>query len=117
MKQSVERGEMMKRIVYEKIVRDGIPEIIARGGKKAIVRKLDAREAVEKLEDKLTEELQEYLQDHSLEELADLLEVIHGLVLHRGIEWQELEEIRLRKRAERGGFEAGIYLEAVVEED
>ena len=107
----------MKRIVYGKIVRDGIPEIMARGGNRAIVRQLDARETVEKLEDKLTEELQEYLQDHSLEELADLLEVMHGLVHHRGIEWRELEEIRLRKRAERGGFEAGIYLEAAETDD
>ena len=101
----------MKDGIRGKIVRDNIPEIMRRAGQQPSVRMLDARGAAEKLEDKLNEELSEYLADHSLEELADLLEVMHGLLYHRGVEWEELEKIRLKKRAERGGFEAGVYLE------
>lgn len=103
----------MKRTEHRKIVRDRIPEIIERSGQRPICRKTGSVEAVVGLEKKLEEELAEYLQDHSLEEMADLLEVMHGILHHRGIPWEELEAVRRKKLAERGGFETGIYLEAV----
>ena len=106
----------MKRTEYNKIVRDRIPEIIERGGSRALWREAGPEETVKGLEDKLTEELSEYLADHSLEELPDLLEVMHGIIYHRGASWEELEAIRLKKREERGGFERGIRLEATETE-
>lgn len=106
----------MKRTEHHKIVRDRIPEIIEANGQQAVCRTVSPEEAVRGLEAKLGEELSEYLADHSLEELADLLEVIHGILYHRGIAWDELERIRLKKRAARGGFEQGLYLEAVEQE-
>ncbi len=107
----------MKRVEHWKIVRDRIPEIIEKNGGRAICRVVCPEEAVKGLEKKLSEELTEYLEEKSVEELADLLEVMHGLLLHRGISWDELERIRLQKREERGGFEQGICLEAVEEDD
>ncbi len=93
-----------------KVVRDRIPEIIEKSGGKPDIRLLDRESAVRGLEEKLSEELQEYLSDHSLEEMADLLEVMHGILHHRGIPWEELEKVRLRKREARGGFEKGFFL-------
>ena len=93
-----------------------IPEIIERSGSRALWHAAGPEETVKGLEDKLTEELSEYLADHSLEELADLLEVMHGIIYHRGASWEELEAIRLKKREERGGFERGIRLEATETE-
>lgn len=102
----------MKRTEHSKIVRDKIPAIIRQNGLRAICRVPEQEEIVKGLEAKLSEELNEYLADHSLEEMADLLEVMHGILHHRGVSWDELEKIRLEKRKKRGGFEQGIYLEA-----
>lgn len=105
----------MSRIEYSKIVRDRIPEIIEKNGKRAICHIPERIEIIAGLEAKLSEELTEYLADHSLEEMADLLEVMHGILHHRGVSWDELEKIRLEKREKRGGFEQGIRLEATEE--
>ena len=106
----------MKRIEHNKIVRDRIPEIIEKNGQRAVCRVPEKEEIIRGLEGKLTEELSEYLEDHSLEEMADLLEVMHGVLHHRGVSWEELERIRLEKREKRGGFQQGIYLIATEEE-
>lgn len=99
---------MMRK--YDKIVRDRIPEVIEAAGQHAIYELVDRETALEGLKRKLSEELAEYLESGSLEELADLLEVMHGVAYHSGVSWQELEEVRLAKRAERGGFERGVRL-------
>lgn len=65
---------------------------------------------LQKLDEKLSEELAEYQESKSLEELADLLEVMAAVVKARGCTWEELERIRTRKREKRGGFEEWILL-------
>jgi len=100
----------MSRTEFGKIVRDRIPEIIEKSGSRAVARIPGKEEIIEGLEQKLTEELAEYLEDHSLGEMADLLEVMHGILHHRGVSWEELERIRLEKKEKRGGFEQGIWL-------
>jgi predicted house-cleaning noncanonical NTP pyrophosphatase (MazG superfamily) len=105
---------------YNKLVRDKIPHIIEKNGKRCNVVALDAYEYREQLEIKLREELEEYLAasdaDHSLEELADLVEVIHALAEVHGSNSVELEEIRLKKVQERGGFKSRLFLVDVVDE-
>ena len=105
----------MKITVYRKIVRDRIPEIIETAGKTARCEYVCKEEAVDGLEAKLSEELSEYLESHSIEEMADLLEAMHGILYHKGITWDELEHVRQEKRAQRGGFEKGILLLEVEE--
>ena len=100
----------------EKIVRDKIPEIIEEAGKKAIFEIVSVEDAIHGLEEKLSEELDEYLADRSLEEMADLLEVMHGILYLKGISWDELETVRLKKREERGGFEQRILLKDILGE-
>lgn len=104
---------MMRK--YDKIVRDRIPEVIEAAGQHARYELVDRETALEGLKRKLSEELSEYLESGSLEELADLLEVMHGVAYHSGVSWQELEAVRLAKRAERGGFERGVRLLEVNE--
>lgn len=101
--------------VYEKLVRDRIPEIIEKSGNICYTRILDHEEYLQMLDKKLTEELSEYQESKSLEELADLLEVMQAVAKARGADFQQVEEIRLRKRQERGGFEKRILLERVIE--
>ena len=100
----------MSSIGYDKLVRDRIPEIIARSGKRAVTDMIPEKDMGPALDRKLQEEVGEYLESRSMEEMADVLEVLHGIAFHMGIPWEEIEEERLRKREERGGFEKGIRL-------
>lgn len=67
------------------------------------------------LDAKLTEELFEYQESHSLKELADLLEALRAVTAARGWTWEELERVRSEKAAKRGGFEKKIFLKEVIE--
>lgn len=98
---------------YDKLIRDGIPAIIEKGGGSCRVRKLEPPEYRKRLEQKLGEELEEYLQSGQLEELADLLEVMMALVQARGESWQQLEAVRQEKRLQRGGFDRRLLLQQV----
>lgn len=57
-----------------KLVRDRIPDIIEADGKTCITEVLDQVTYLQMLDEKLTEELTEYQESNSMEELADLLE-------------------------------------------
>ena len=90
-------------IEYNKLIRDRIPEIIERSGKKCIVEVMDNGTYLKYLDLKLNEELAEYQADKSLEELADLLEVIYAVVRARGYSLDELEKVR-KQKAEKRSF-------------
>ena len=90
---------------YNKLVRDLIPQIIEESGKSCCVSVLSDSEYLQKLDEKLSEELLEYYSEHSLEELADLLEVLYASAIAHGYTIEELEKTRLQKRSARGGFE------------
>lgn len=98
---------------YNKLIRDRIPEIIRSSGRNPQVRTLQEAEYIAKLQEKLSEELTEYQQDHSIAELADLVEVVQALVEARGLTWQEFERIRQEKQAERGAFKQRLLLESI----
>ena len=98
---------------YYKLVRDRIPEIIEQSGKICKTEILSDEDYLRMLEEKLDEELEEYHQDQNLEELADLLEVLLATVEARGYTVAELELMRKKKAAERGGFAKKIMLREV----
>lgn len=100
---------------YNKLIRDKIPEIIEAAGKRCIVEVMNEEEYLEALDDKLNEELAEYQADKSLEELADLLEVMYAVVRARGYTTEELERVRKQKAEKRGGFEKRLRLKGVIE--
>jgi predicted house-cleaning noncanonical NTP pyrophosphatase (MazG superfamily) len=82
-------------------------------GHKSNVRILDDVESVTDLSKKLQEEVDEFQEAHSLEELADILEVVYGLAAVQGKTPEELEALRLQEREKRGGFEEKLLLEWV----
>ena len=102
---------------YHKLVRDRIPEIIEIDGKKCVCETLSDEDYISLLDQKLNEELAEYQESKSLEELADLLEVMQAVVKARGWTVEELERIRADKSAKRGGFEKKILLKEVREKE
>ena len=111
------QGELPKQpeiIIYDKLVRDRIPEIIEASGDTCNTEVLSKAKYLEMLNAKLSEELDEYNKDHSIEELADLLEVIRAIVIARGYTLKELEDVRAKKAAERGVFKKRILLKTVT---
>jgi len=107
----------MSTIQYNKLVRDRIPEIIAKSGKQPVYFILFDEAYLAKLDEKLNEELSEYQESKSMEELADLLEVIRAVAAARGSSIEEVEAIRRDKAAMRGGFEKKILLTEVITDD
>jgi predicted house-cleaning noncanonical NTP pyrophosphatase (MazG superfamily) len=99
---------------YNKLVRDRIPEIIASTGKDCSTRILNEEEYISELKRKSFEELNEYVnaenENDAVEELADLLEIIHALAESHGATIDEVERVRQRKFEERGGFRERIFL-------
>ena len=102
-------------IIHNKLVRDRIPEIIEGSGKTCVTRLLPQAEYLAALDAKLTEELAEYQADKSMEELADLLEVMMAVAEARGHSFAEVEAIRRAKAEKRGGFRERIFLESVTD--
>jgi predicted house-cleaning noncanonical NTP pyrophosphatase (MazG superfamily) len=100
---------------YNKLVRDRIPEIIESKGQTAVTRILDGDSFFEALKRKLSEEVKEYLETGSIEELADILEVVFTLSSHQGYTPDKLEAIRQSKCQERGGFSGRVHLIEVAE--
>lgn len=104
-------------IVYNKLVRDKMPQIIMADGKIPVTRKIvDTKELADKLMAKLDEEIQEYKESNDHGELADIMEVLRALAVHvHKMTPSELDEMREAKESERGGFEAGLVLERVID--
>lgn len=98
---------------YNKLVRDKIPEIIKASGKECEIEIAPKEERYDLLENKLQEEVGEFLEDKNLEELADIMEVLFGLAHVLGYSEEDLLKMRDKKREERGGFKEGIVLKAV----
>lgn len=101
--------------VYNKLVRDRIPEIINADNRRAITRILDNDEYIKELNTKLQEEVKEYLEDTNVEELADIVEVIYAILDLNNISIEEFEKIRKAKVEKRGAFKNRIFLEKEID--
>jgi predicted house-cleaning noncanonical NTP pyrophosphatase (MazG superfamily) len=106
----------MSKIVYNKLVRDKIPEIIRADGKKLKSRVLNDEEHLEALLKKLEEECRELIEARNIEEMADVHEVLNALAETLNITKGELEKVRATKANKRGGFQQRIFLEEVEDE-
>ncbi len=94
-----------------KLVRDRIPEIIKADGKEPITRVLCEEEYLQELDVKLNEEVAEYQSDKSIEEMADVLEVLYAICEARGYSIEQLMEVKQEKQNKRGGFKDRIFWE------
>lgn len=96
---------------YNKLVRDKIVDSIEAKGERASYHVATDAEYAEKLKEKLQEEVTEFLESDSKEEMADVFEVITAILAERKWTLEEIIEVQRRKRTERGGFEKRIILE------
>ena len=93
-----------------KLIRDKIPEVIRQKGGFPVTRVADDREYWKALKAKLKEEVEEFVASESVEELADILEVIEAICRFRKIDRVGLEKVRRKKRQQRGEFAKRLIL-------
>ena len=103
----------MSKTYYNKLVRDRIPEIIKSQGKTCEVEILDDEAYLKALEDKLLEDVNEYRENPSIEELADILTVLMTIKLERYGSGNAVWDILWAKCDERGYFNKKILLKWV----
>lgn len=105
---------------YNKLVRDLIPQVIESTGKRFSTRILNESDYILELKKKAYEELEEYVnadnKKDAIEELADLLEIMHALAEYHGSSIDEVDEVRKQKAEKRGGFKEKIFLIEVEDE-
>lgn len=104
--------------VYNKLVRDHIPEIIKNDGEVPITRVLNDEEYWEYLLQKDLEELEEVRNAENLDErkkeLADKLELIIAMAKFSGFSLEEIIDEANQKRNKNGGFEKRLLLEKTM---
>ena len=96
--------------LYNKLVRDKIPEIMISNGVTPVTETLNDADYIAALEKKLNEEVDEYHNDKNIEELADILEVVYALCEAQGYTLEDFKNTYEKKYAERGGFSEKIFL-------
>ena len=104
--------------IYNKLVRDKIPNIIKEKGETPVVRILDEIEYKNELEKKLYEEYKEVIEatgDNRVEELADMLEIIRALARLEDKDINDVIVVADKKKEKRGAFKEKVFLEKVIE--
>ena len=101
---------------YNKLIRNNNVKLMEDKGCKVTYEILDDKRYGQELDKKLQEEVSEYLADYSVEEMADVMEVIYAMLDFRGITMEEVEKVRLNKRNLKGAFKNKIFLKDVEEE-
>lgn len=107
---------MKNEKIHNKLVRDKIPEVIEKTGKKFTTHIAGELEYREELFKKVYEELEEFKENPCAEEIADIFEVLEGLIKAYNIEMNDVFDIKEEKARDRGAFEKRIVLEKVWEE-
>ena len=100
-----------KRMKYDKLVRDRIPEIIRKEGRDPVIHTARKKEYMKKLKEKLIEESREFQKSGRKEELADILEVINAVAKAKKTNLKEIERIRKKKQKQKGAFKNKTILE------
>lgn len=94
-----------------KLVRDKMPDYIhAKGETAEFCIAVDDADHQRRLYDKLQEELHEFIADETIEELADIMEVIEAICLFKHIPLEVLSSVQEQKRMARGGFTKRVVL-------
>jgi predicted house-cleaning noncanonical NTP pyrophosphatase (MazG superfamily) len=98
---------------YNKLVRDKIPRIIRENGETPVTHVAEEEEFWEKLKEKLKEEVDEFLENNSIEEMVDVFEIITVINNLNGWDLERILMLQEQKRKERGSFDDKIILEKV----
>lgn len=102
-----------------KLVRDKVPSLVTKDGGSYSLKLLSPLEHQHEITKKLHEEISEYdaatSKDAALEELVDIVELIHAALKLHDVSVDEFDTLRQQKRKRKGGFEKGIFLHEITE--
>ena len=96
--------------LYNKIVRDKIPDIIKNEKRNCNFKILSEKDAVNLLSQKILEEADEFIKEPSKEEMADIFEILHSIIKKCKWNFDEIEKIRKEKAIKNGSFDKNIFL-------
>lgn len=100
--------------LYNKLVRDKVPEIMRADGEEPKTRTLSEDEYRKLVRLKLLEEAGETRvaasRDELVKELGDVMEVLEAIAVAEGVSWQDVLDLKSKRRVERGGFGGRVYL-------
>lgn len=96
-----------KHLEYNYFLNSGVVENLSRLFSKE--NNEIAKRYGEELDKKLKEEVSEYLADYSVEEMADVMEVIYAILEYRGTSMEEVEKARIKKRNRKGAFKNKVF--------
>lgn len=108
-KNKASQGGLMAK-VYNKLVRDHIPEICKSNNQTAKTRVLNHDEYEKALNEKLLEEVNEYLASEDVTELADILEVVDAIAVSKGSSFDDILKIKQKKAGNNGKFDKKLFL-------
>lgn len=107
--------------IYNKLVRDNIPDIIRDDNETPVTRILTDGEYEIELYRKLVEECKEVFEaendNETCKELADVLEVIRAIANVKGKSLEDIIKLANDKRDKRGGFSKRVYLEKSIQKE
>ena len=103
--------KIIKKMKYNKLVRDKIPEYVIKKGGIPVTHIASDEEYWQKLKEKLSEEVKEFTDDETIEEIADIQEVIEAICGYKKFNNKDIEIIKNKKVEERGAFRNKIILE------
>lgn len=99
---------------YSKLVRDKVPSLIEEDGKIAHYDILEGRIYKDALKRKLIEEVGEFIEaktkEEMEEELVDMAEVVDAIIKAYDFDLEELMDRQFEKLDKKGGFEKGFCL-------
>jgi predicted house-cleaning noncanonical NTP pyrophosphatase (MazG superfamily) len=104
---------MTQKTIYNKLVRDNIPDIIADKGEECEFRIMKNTEYKKELFKKFIEEIEEFKKakpEEKIEELADILEILKTITVSYGLNLKEIQKVQAEKQKKRGGFSKKIFL-------
>lgn len=109
----LDREPKPKKKVYNKLIRDNMKKIVESDCKVSSFKYVEGEEKLKALKNKLQEEVDEFLESEHCSEIADIQEVLLCLTMALGHTPGEIEQIRMKKKMEKGSFCTGLYLESI----
>lgn len=104
----------MKKVYYNKLIRDKIPEVIRANGSDCEVKILSDDDFVNELLKKVEEEARELSECQNrkeiIEELSDVIDVIEEVKKVKNISEEEINEAKIKSMERKGGFDKKLFL-------
>jgi predicted house-cleaning noncanonical NTP pyrophosphatase (MazG superfamily) len=99
------------KVYHNKLVRDKILDILKKKKVKFEFHVAKEEEFLNRLYEKLIEEINEFKEKPSVDEFADIMEVLESIAREHDFQLEEIKIAKKTKKMNRGGFNKKIVLD------